>query len=106
MVYSRLKKSSEFSRIYKRGKSFADKYLVVYFLPNKIEETRLGISVSKKVGNAVTRNRIKRLIKEAFRHNVNLEKNYDIIIIARVRSNTASYDRIEKSVNFLLNKIS
>ena len=106
MVYSRLKKSSDFSRVYKRGKSFADKYLVMYYMPNNLNETRVGISVSKKVGKSVIRNRVKRLIKEAFRLNVDLGKYYDIVFIARVRSNEASYDRIEKSMNFLLKKLS
>ncbi|MBS7526525.1 ribonuclease P protein component [Fusibacter paucivorans] len=105
MVYMRLKKSSDFSRVYKRGKSYADKYLVLYYLPNNSGETRVGVSVSKKVGKSVVRNRVKRLIKEAFRLNANLENHYDIVFIARVRANNAAYPTIEKSMNFLLKKL-
>jgi ribonuclease P protein component len=93
MVYKRLKKSSDFSRVYKRGKSIADKYLVLYYLPNNSGE------------KSVVRNRVKRLIKEAFRLNANLENHYDIVFIARVRANNAAYPTIEKSMNFLLKKI-
>ncbi|GAU75788.1 ribonuclease P protein component [Fusibacter sp. 3D3] len=105
MTYESLKKPSEFSKVYKRGKSFADKYLVMYILPNKLGFTRVGLSVSKKVGNSVRRNRIKRLIREAFRLNYLSNGNYDIVFIARVRSNDADYAKIEKSMKFLLNKM-
>ncbi len=105
MTYESLKKPSEFSKVYKRGKSFADKYLVMYILPNKLGYTRVGLSVSKKVGNSVRRNRIKRLIRETFRLNYLSNGNYDIVFIARVRSNDADYAKIEKSMKFLLNKM-
>lgn len=105
MTYESLKKPSEFSKVYKRGKSFADKYLVIYILPNKLGYTRVGLSVSKKVGNSVKRNRIKRLIRETFRLNYLSNGNYDIVFIARVRSNDADYAKIEKSMKFLLNKM-
>jgi ribonuclease P protein component len=106
MVYSRLKKSSDFSRVYNKGKSFADKYLVIYYVPNRLNETRVGFSISKKVGNSVVRNRVKRLIKESFRLNANIKGHYDVIFIARVRAKEADYKRIERSVNFLLRKLS
>ena len=65
-----LGKTTNLEIIYKHGKSFANKYLVVYILKNKTDQTRIGISISKKVGNAVTRNRIRRLIKETYRLNI------------------------------------
>ncbi|MBF4695437.1 ribonuclease P protein component [Fusibacter ferrireducens] len=105
MTYESLKKPSEFSKVYKRGKSFVDKYLVMYILPNKLGYTRVGLSVSKKVGNSVRRNRVKRLIRESFRLNYLSDNSYDIIFIARVRSNNADYFKIEKSMKFLLNKM-
>ena len=59
-----LKKNIYFQNVYKNGKSYANKYLVMYVLNNNTEENRLGISVSKKVGNSVVRHRITRLIRE------------------------------------------
>ena len=67
-----LKKTREFQKVYKRGKSFANKYLVMYILTNERTENRLGISVSKKVGNSVVRHRLTRLIRESYRLNKDL----------------------------------
>ena len=55
-----LKKDSDFRKVYKHGKSFANRNLVMYILDNKSDSTRVGISVSKKVGNAINRNKIRR----------------------------------------------
>ena len=60
-----LKKNTEFQAVYKKGKSYANKYLVMYVLENQSNKNRIGISVSKKVGNSVKRNRAKRLMKES-----------------------------------------
>lgn len=98
-----LKKSSEFSRVYKRGKSVVTKFVVMYYLKNGLEHNRVGYSVSKKVGNAVVRNRSKRLIKEAFRLNSDqIKEGYDIVFISRVRMNAASYKDVERSMKKLL----
>jgi len=105
MRYESLKKNSDFKRVYNKGKSYADKFLVIYFIPNNLENTRLGISVSKKVGNSVVRHHITRLIKENFRLNYNDKKNYDIIFVARIRSKDADFHKIERSMNFLLKKL-
>ena len=59
-----LKKDSDFRKVYKHGKSFANRNLVMYILDNKSDSTRVGISVSKKVGNAINRNKVRRRIKE------------------------------------------
>lgn len=101
-----LKKDSDFRKVYKHGKSFANKYLVMYILPNKSDETRLGISVSKKVGKAITRNRVRRLIKEVYRLNIDekIKTGYDIVFIARISSKDAQYKDIEKSINYLVRK--
>ena len=60
-------KNKDFQIIYKKGRSYANKYLVMYVLENHREENRLGISVSKKVGNSVVRHRVTRLIRESYR---------------------------------------
>lgn len=67
-----LKNYSEFKKVYDNGKSYANKYLVMYAVRNEEDRQRLGISVSKKVGNSVVRHRVTRLIRESFRLNMNL----------------------------------
>ncbi len=101
-----LKKDSDFRKVYKYGKSVANKYLVMYILNNKLEYSRLGISVSKKVGNATVRNKVKRRIREAYRNLIdeNVKSGYDIVFIARVSSKDVDYKAIEKSVLFLSKK--
>ncbi|WP_195940992.1 ribonuclease P protein component [Romboutsia sp. 1001713B170131_170501_G6] len=101
-----LKKDSDFRKVYKHGKSFATKYLVMYVLDNKSDDTKLGISVSKKVGKAIVRNKIRRRIRESYRLNVdeNVKSGYDIVFIARIASNQAEYKDIEKSVKYLVKK--
>lgn len=104
MKYTSLKKPSEFSRVYKKGKSFADRNLVLYKLPSKYETSRLGLSISKKVGKSVIRNRVRRLIKEVYRLNCPEDQKFDYIIIARVGASKATYKEIEKSFLYLIKK--
>lgn len=93
-----LKNSLEFGNVYKRGKSYANKYLVMYIVDNNLGVNRLGISVSKKVGNSVVRHRTTRLIREAFRlHQDKLIKGKDIVVVARVNSKDRSYWDIESA---------
>jgi len=101
-----LKKDSDFRKVYKHGKSFANRYLVMYILNNKSEYSRIGISVSKKVGKAIIRNKVRRRIKEAYRLNIdeNIKNGYDIIFIARVAIKDADYFDIEKSMKHLIRK--
>lgn len=83
--YESLKNYRNFQNVYKNGKSYANKYLVMYVLENRTDINRIGISVSKKVGNSIVRHRLTRLIRESVRLNVeNIEIGYDIVIIARV----------------------
>ena len=93
-----LKNSLEFGNVYKRGKSYANKYLVMYIVDNDLESNRLGISVSKRVGNSVVRHRITRLIREVYRlHQDELLKGKDIVVVARVNSKGHSYWDIESA---------
>ena len=85
MLFSEsLKKYGDFQRVYQRGRSYANKYLIMYVLKQDVQENRIGISVSKKVGNSVVRHRITRLIRESYRLN---EQKFvgglDIVVIAR-----------------------
>jgi len=81
---ARLKKKSEFDSVFSNGKKGVTRALVIYAKQNKIGINRLGLVVSKKNGNAVKRNRIKRLIREAFRlENPTLPKGFDLVCIPR-----------------------
>ena len=79
-----LRRKSDFSNIYKRGKSKGDRYVVLFYRKNRLPYSRYAFLASKKVGNSVKRNRARRLMKESFRlSDVKLKNGYDYIIIAR-----------------------
>ena len=71
--FETLKKNSEFKSVYQAKHSYANKYIIMYILQNGTDTNRLGVSVSKKVGNSIVRHRLARLIREAFRLNVTQE---------------------------------
>ena len=92
-------KNKDFQIIYKKGKSYANKYLIMYVLNNKEKENRLGISVSKKVGNSVIRHRITRLIRESYRlQKEKFQLGYDIVVIARSNAKDKNYHEIESAL--------
>ncbi len=94
-----LKKNSDFQRVYKNGRSVANRYLVMYVLENQTNQNRIGISVSKKVGNSVIRHHITRLVRESYRlHEDMFNSGLDIVVIARVSAKGATYWDIEKAL--------
>ena len=93
-----IKKSDEFKTVYECGKSYANKYLVMYIHQNGRMNNRLGISVSKKVGNSVVRHRIARLLRESFRLNdEKFHSGWDIVVIARAGAKGKNYSDIESA---------
>lgn len=94
-----IKKNEEFRRIYQSGKSYANKYLVMYARKNEQNTGRLGISVSKKVGNSVVRHRLTRLIRESYRLNESrFHSGWDIVVIARQGAKGKNYFEINSAV--------
>lgn len=97
--YDSLKKNRDFQNVYKNGKSKANKYLVMYVLENQLGSNRLGISVSKKVGNSVIRHHLTRLIRESYRLNKEMfNSGLDIVVIARESAKDRKYKEIESAL--------
>ncbi len=94
-----LKKNHQFQFVYKYGKSYANKYLVMYIKENGTDRNRIGISVSKKVGNSVVRHRVTRLVRESYRlHEAVFNSGLDIVIVARMSAAAVGYEEIEKAL--------
>jgi|SRR5690625_4507509 len=102
----RVKNKEQFQLILNKGNSFANRELVIYYKKNpSYEHFRVGISVGKKIGNAVKRNKIKRLIREAVRKlKDHIDPEVDIIIIARHPTLNMSLSQIERSLIHLLHR--
>ena len=100
MVFSEsLKKNNDFQNVYKNGKSYANKYLVMYVLENNTEKNRLGISISKKVGNSVVRHRFARLVRESYRLHENIfNSGLDIVVVARKSVSDVGFIEIESAL--------
>ena len=94
-----LKNSPDFSKVYKEGRSKANRYLVVYVRENGTDKNRLGISVSKKVGNSVVRHRLTRLIRESYRLNESaFARGLDIVIVVRVSAKEIGFHEAESAL--------
>ena len=99
-----LKKNKDFQNVYRNGKSYADKYLVMYVLENGLESNRIGISVSKKVGNSVVRHHLTRLLRESYRlHEEMFHSGWDIVAIVRVSAKNEGYHKLKSSLLHLSN---
>jgi len=100
-----LKKNKEFNYVYRKGKSVANKHLVLVFVKRKTNHLKVGFSISKKVGNAVKRNRVRRLLKEAFRHVLDdVQPNTLMVFIARPDIINLDYRAVQQNVKHILKK--
>lgn len=100
----RVKKEREFQKVFDEGSSVANRMFVIYWLPKEAaEHFRVGISVGKKIGNAVHRNRLKRLIRQCL-HEVqkDLPENVDFLVIARPNAKNLSYNEVKTNLNHVL----
>lgn len=94
-----LKSNRDFKNVYGNGKSYANRYLVMYVLENHLEKNRLGISVSKKVGNSVVRHHVTRLVRESYRlHEEMFNSGLDIVVLARVNAKSILYTDMESAI--------
>lgn len=101
-----LKQGREFRRVYREGKSVSNRLLVLYYLKGSVEEiTRVGITVDHRVGSAVHRNRVKRLIKESIRSKAGIATpGYELVVAAKNESCHRNFREIDKSIGSLLQK--
>lgn len=97
-----LKKKEQFKNVYEYGVSYADRFIVMYILENHLDRNRVGISVSKRVGNSVVRHRFTRLVRENYRLNEeSYKKGYDLVIIGRIPASKADFYRVGRSMEKL-----
>lgn len=96
--FNSIKKNSDFQIVYKTGKSYANRLLVMYVIETERPESRIGISVSKKVGNSVVRHHLTRLLRESFRLNKDIVKTgLDIVVVARPAAKESNFKNIESA---------
>jgi ribonuclease P protein component len=99
----RLTKGDDFLAVRRMGKSYPDRLLVLLALRNTLTDTRVGLSVSRRVGNAVQRNRIKRMLREVFRASV-LMQGWDLVVIARHDAVKVDFIKLNVSATTLLRR--
>lgn len=99
-----IKKNHQFRYLYHKGRSNVTPFIAIYTKDNRNKSKNfLGITVGTKVGNAVVRNRVRRRIREAYRtHEDNIKSGYSLVVVARNRCATASYQQIERALLGLL----
>ena len=101
-----IKKNSDFLRVYKKGRFYVGKFIVLYILANNLNVNRLGIAVSKKIGKSVRRNRIRRLIRESYRAlECSLKDGLDFIIVARASEEMPEFSDVKKELRFLMKRL-
>ena len=101
-----LKLNHLFRRLYQKGKSAANKYLVIYCRRNGSSENRIGYTVSSKLGHAVVRNRVRRRLREIYRlHESQFRPGWDLVVVVRSRAVDAPYKNLEGAYLSLAGKL-
>ncbi|WP_206831336.1 ribonuclease P protein component [Alicyclobacillus fructus] len=102
----RLKDSRDFRRVFRKGKSFASGRLVLYYCDNREARVRVGFSISRKVGKAVVRNRLKRLLRAIFQRYLDelRDQSVDVVVVCRANAAEADFHALEREVARLLKK--
>lgn len=103
----RLRANADFQRVRRMGKSVANRWLVLVWVPNQLADSRFGFAVGKKLGGAVQRNKIKRRLREQLRLHLKanqLRSGMDVVIIARHATKEADYDTLHRALNRLLSR--
>ena len=102
----KINKNRDYNRVYSKGRSKACFELVTYVLKNRMKVTRMGITTSKKIGNAVNRNRARRIIREAYRQvKDNVKIGYDIIFVARKKTCEIKMNVVKEKMKYHLEKL-
>lgn len=105
MKRGRITKNREYQAVFANGRSVATRGLVLYIVKNGLVENRTGFIASKKTGNAVIRNRVRRLLREAYRNNANeLAQGYDLVFIARPQAATFDFTQAATEMKRVLNR--
>lgn len=101
---NRLRKKKEFNYIYKKGTAYFCKYFTMYVVKTKLSDKKFGFTVSNKVGNSVVRHRVKRLMSESVRLNINLMPVNNYIFVAKLGSETLKLNQVTENFLYLLKK--
>ena len=101
----RLRNNDDFKKVYKKGKNYWNRNLILYIMENDLNHTRIGFSITKKIGNSVVRNRTRRRMKEICRQNLNnIKEGYDIIFIPKKNVVDITYEDLKSGMLHLLKK--
>lgn len=102
---NRLKKRYQFNYVYKSGEHFSGEHMVLYVVSSKTKNIKVGLAVTKKVGHAVVRNKIRRRLREIIKKQVpNLKQNNNIIVVARDNISSASFEKLSNEFLKLIKK--
>ena len=102
---NRLKKRYQFNYVYKSGEHFSGEHMVLYVVSSKTKNIKVGLAVTKKVGHAVVRNKIRRRLREIVKNQLqNLKQNYNIIVVAKDNITEASFEKLSNEFLKLIKK--
>ncbi len=101
----RLRKNMEFRKVYSHGKNYWNRNLTLYVKKNNIDETRVGYTITKKIGNSVVRNKLRRRMKEIYRLNFHrIETGYDLVFVPKRNIVNLSYEKLDSSMIHIMRK--